>query len=162
MNKSVILAVLLFSLSSWELLGQTKQLDKIFSTYESYKNVQSVSINPAAFFSLSEETKSNELLSKMSLLKILNVTKGGNDKDRNVWINLKNDVDKLIRENNFSQILKVKDKDELLEMYTRKEDTSLLLLTADSSSEYAVFYIQGNIDKSVIDALMTGNIKIKK
>ncbi|HBZ34893.1 MAG TPA: DUF4252 domain-containing protein [Bacteroidales bacterium] len=162
MNKSAILAVLLFIFPSWNLLGQTKQLDKIFSTYENYKNVQSVSINPAAFFHLSEETKSNELLSKMSLLKILNVTKGGNEKDKNVWINLKSDVEKFIRENNFSQILKVKDKDELLEMYSRKEDNSLLLLTADSQSEYAVFYIQGDIDKSVIDALMKGNIKIKK
>ena len=160
MNKSLIilLSLVLFPLG---MTAQTKQLDKIFATYENYKNVESVSITPELFATLSAEAKSNELLTKITLLKILNVTKGTTDKEKSVWINLRNDVNKLIQENNFSQILKVKEKGDLLEMYLKKSENSLLVFTADSRTEYAVFYLQGNIDKSVIDALITGEIKIK-
>lgn len=160
MNKSLIilLSLVLFPLS---MTAQTKQLDKIFATYENYRNVESVSITPELFATLSAEAKSNELLTKITLLKILNVTKGTTDKEKSVWINLRNDVNKLIQENNFSQILKVKEKGDLLEMYLKKSENSLLVFTADSRTEYAVFYLQGNIDKSVIDALITGEIKIK-
>ncbi len=160
MDKSLIilLSLVLFPLS---MTAQTKQLDKIFATYENYRNVESVSITPELFATLSAEAKSNELLTKITLLKILNVTKGTTDKEKSVWINLRNDVNKLIQENNFSQILKVKEKGDLLEMYLKKSENSLLVFTADSRTEYAVFYLQGNIDKSVIDALITGEIKIK-
>lgn len=160
MNKSLIilLSLVLFPLS---MTAQTKQLDKIFATYENYRNVESVSITPELFATLSAEAKSNELLTKITLLKILNVTKGTTDKEKSVWINLRNDVNKLIQENNFSQILKVKEKGDLLEMYLKKSEKSLLVFIADSQTEYAVFYLQGNIDKSVIDALITGEIKIK-
>jgi len=160
MNKSLIilLSLVLFPLS---MTAQTKQLDKIFATYENYRNVESVSITPELFATLSAEAKSNELLTKITLLKILNVTKGTTDKEKSVWINLRNDINKLIQENNFSQILKVKEKGDLLEMYLKKSENSLLVFTADSRTEYAVFYLQGNIDKSVIDALITGEIKIK-
>ena len=89
------------------------------------------------------------------------MTKGGNEKDKIVWINLRTEVNKLIQEYNFAQILKVKEKGDLLEMYLKKSENSLLVFIADSQSEYAVFYLQGNIDKSVIDALITGEIKIK-
>lgn len=160
MNKSLIilLSLVLFPLC---MTAQTKQLDKIFATYENYRNVESVSITPELFATLSAEAKSNELLTKITLLKILNVKKAGTDKERSVWINLRTDVNKLIQENNFSQILKVKEKGDLLEMYLKKSENSLLVFIADSQSEYAVFYLQGNIDKSVIDALITGEIKIK-
>ncbi|MDD3034181.1 MAG: DUF4252 domain-containing protein [Bacteroidales bacterium] len=160
MNKSLIilLSLVLFPLS---MSAQTKQLDKIFATYENYKNVESVSITPELFATLSAEAKSNELLTKIRLLKILNVKKGGTDKERIVWINLRTDVNKLIQENDFSQILKVKEKGDILEMYLKKSENSVLVFTADSQIEYAVFYLQGNIDKSVIDALITGEIKIK-
>lgn len=160
MNKSLIilLSLVLFPLC---MTAQTKQLDKIFATYENYRNVESVSITPELFATLSAEAKSNELLTKITLLKILNVKKAGTDKERSVWINLRTDVNKLIQENNFSQILKVKEKGDLLEMYLKKSENSLLVFIADSQTEYAVFYLQGNIDKSVIDALITGEIKIK-
>lgn len=160
MNKSLIilLSMVLFPLC---MTAQTKQLDKIFATYENYRNVESVSITPELFATLSAEAKSNELLTKITLLKILNVKKAGTDKERSVWINLRTDVNKLIQENNFSQILKVKEKGDLLEMYLKKSENSLLVFIADSQTEYAVFYLQGNIDKSVIDALITGEIKIK-
>lgn len=160
MNKSLIilLSLVLFPLC---MTAQTKQLDKIFATYENYRNVESVSITPELFATLSAEAKSNELLTKITLLKILNVKKAGTDKERSVWINLRTDVNKLIQENNFSQILKVKEKGDLLEMYLKKSENSLLVFIADSQAEYAVFYLQGNIDKSVIDALITGEIKIK-
>lgn len=160
MNKSLIilLSMVLFPLC---MTAQTKQLDKIFATYENYRNVESVSITPELFATLSAEAKSNELLTKITLLKILNVKKAGTDKERSVWINLRTDVNKLIQENNFSQILKVKEKGDLLEMYLKKSENSLLVFIADSQAEYAVFYLQGNIDKSVIDALITGEIKIK-
>lgn len=160
MNKSliIILSLVLLPLS---ISAQTKQLDKIFATYENYKNVESVSITPELFATLSAEAKSNELLTKITLLKILNVTKGGNEKDKIVWINLRTEVNKLIQEYNFAQILKVKEKGDLLEMYLKKSENSLLVFIADSQTEYAVFYLQGNIDKSVVDALITGEIKIK-
>ncbi|MCK9627290.1 MAG: DUF4252 domain-containing protein [Bacteroidales bacterium] len=160
MNKSFII-VLIMALFPLSLIAQTKQLEKVFSTYENYKNVESVSITPELFATLSAEAKSNELLTKISLLKILNVSKGGAEKERTVWINLRSDINKLIQEYNFSQILKVKEKGDLLEMYLKKSENSLVLFIADSPAEYAVFYLQGNIDKSVIDALITGEIKIK-
>ncbi|MEA5005884.1 MAG: DUF4252 domain-containing protein [Rikenellaceae bacterium] len=160
MNKSliIILSLVLFPFS---ISAQTKQLDKIFATYENYKNVESVSITPELFATLSAEAKSNELLTKISLLKILNVSKGGAEKEKSVWINLRTDINKLILDYNFSQVLKVKEKGDILEMYLKKGENSLLVFMADSPTEYAVFYLQGNIDKSVIDALITGEIKIK-
>jgi len=161
MNKSLLI-VLVALLFPWVMSAQTKQLDKIFSTYENLTNVESVSITPGLFATLSKEAKSNELLQKITLLKILNVKKGGNEKDRVAWTDLRSEIGKLIQEYNLSQILKVKEKGEVLEMYLKKGgDNSVLVFMADSATEYAVFYLQGNLDKSVIDALITGEIKIK-
>jgi hypothetical protein len=160
MNRSALIALVAI-LIPLGVSAQTKQLDKIFSTYENFKNVEAVSITPELFATLSTEASSNELLKKITMLKMLNVSKGGSEKERSHWLTLRTEVSRLIEEYNFSQILKVKEKGEMLEMYLKKGENKVLVFLADSPAEYTMFYLQGNIDKSVIDALMKGDIKIK-
>ena len=160
MNKTLLIVFTALAIPL-QITAQTKQLDKIFSSYENLKNVESVSISPTLFATLSEEAHSNELLTKITMLKILNVAKGGSEKENIVWSDLRSEVSKLISDYSFSQILKVKEKGQQLDMYLKKGEDTILIFMADSPTEYSVFYLRGSLDKSVIDALIKGDIKIK-
>ena len=51
--------------------------------------------------------------------------------------------------------------DELLEMFITKNSQGALLFLSTTSKEFSVISIFGNIDKTVVNAAMTGGIKVK-
>lgn len=62
---------------------------------------------------------------------------------------------------NMSRILKIRDGEELMEMFKTKEDKGALLFLNSKPGEFTVISIFGKIDPSVVNAAISGEINIK-
>lgn len=74
---------------------------------------------------------------------------------------LREDLDQLIEKEKLNRIIRVQDNDELLEMFITQSTKGVLLFIASGSKEFSVISIFGEIDKSVINAAISGEIKVK-
>lgn len=146
------------------MIGQVKQINDILDKYEKKKNVESILVSPA-LLQLAEganvDATTKDLLSKISQLRILNIKSSAMENGVPLSKLLREDLDKLIENEKLNRIIRVQDNDELLEMYITQSTKGVLLFLATSSKEFSVISIFGEIDKSVINAAISGEIKVK-
>jgi hypothetical protein len=145
-------------------LGQAKQINEILDKYEKKKNVESILISPQLLQiagTSNVDAKTRDLLSKINEMRIVNIKVSAMENGTPVWLSLKGELEVLTSGDLFTRIVKLQEGDELLEMYMTKNSQGALLFLSTTPKEYSVISIFGNIDKTVINAAMTGGIKVK-
>ncbi|PKO98296.1 MAG: hypothetical protein CVU13_10610 [Bacteroidetes bacterium HGW-Bacteroidetes-8] len=145
-------------------LGQTKQINEILDKYEKRKGVESIIISPSLLqiaSSTDVDASTKDLLSKITEMRILNIKSGAVENGIPIRLSLRKELDGLIVTDMFKRIVMVKDGEETLEMYTTSTAQGVLLFFTTNPSEFSVISIFGNIDKTVVNAAMSGAIKVK-
>lgn len=145
-------------------LGQTKQINEILDKYEKRKGVESIIISPSLLQIASTtdvDASTKDLLSKITEMRILNIKAGAVENGIPIRLSLRKELDGLIGTDMFKRIVMVKDGEETLEMYTTSTAQGVLLFFTTNPSEFSVISIFGNIDKTVVNAAMSGAIKVK-
>lgn len=145
-------------------LGQTKQINEILDKYEKRKGVESIIISPSLLqiaSSTDVDASTKDLLSKITEMRILNIKSGAVENGIPIRLSLRKELDGLIGTDMFKRIVMVKDGEETLEMYTTSTAQGVLLFFTTNPSEFSVISIFGNIDKTVVNAAMSGAIKVK-
>ena len=164
----ILIIIMLMSLPS-RVYGQSNAEDpvlKIFDKYEEKEGVESISISPALLGLMksgnSGDRKTQELISKITGLRILTLTDGDNGKGRANREALTAELQEVVKKG-FEEIMKVRSSGERIELYVRnkpdcKECKSALLFITSASNSVTVMHLAGTIDKSLIDAVMKGEI----
>lgn len=159
-----ILFVIVLLLAPFVLQGQVKSINDILDKYEKKKNVESIMVSPE-LLQLAGSSETNEstkqLLSKLSELRILSVKASAVENGTKLSQLLREDLDKMIVAEKMSRILRVQDGNELMEMYKTKATKGALLFLTTSANEFTVISIFGEIDPSVVNAAISGEIGIK-
>ena len=141
---------------------------KIFNKYEEREGVESITISPTLLGMMngkSNDKKTQELLSKINGLRIMTLSDGADGKGRGNREAITNEL-KTVVQKDFEEIMKVKSSDDRLELYVRnkpencKDCKGALLFITSATSSVTVIYLSGTIDKSLIDAVMNGEIGI--
>lgn len=146
------------------MIGQVKQVNDILDKYEKKKNVESILVSPALLQlagGSNVDVSTKELLSKILQLRILTIKSSAMENGIPLSKLLREDLDNLIEKEKLNKIVRIKDNEELLEMYITQSTKGVLLFLATGSKEFSVISIFGEIDKSVINAAISGEIKIK-
>ncbi|MDR2039371.1 MAG: DUF4252 domain-containing protein [Bacteroidales bacterium] len=143
-------------------------IPKIFDKYEEKEGVESITISPALLGLMkngkTSDKKTQELISKISGLRILTLTDISSEKGKSTKEALTNELQPAIKKG-YEEIMKVKSSGERLELYVRdvtnckdcKGLSALLFITSGSSST-TIMHLSGTIDKTLIDAVMNGEI----
>ncbi len=141
---------------------------KIFNKYEEKEGVESITISPALLGLMkngkTNDKKTQELISKITGLRILSLTDGADGKGRANREALTAELQTVVKKD-FEEIMKVKSSGERIELYVRskpdcKECKSALLFITSASNSVTVMHLAGTIDKSLIDAVMNGEIGV--
>ena len=151
--------------------GQTDADDdpiiKIFSKYEDRDGVESITISPALLRLMkngNNDKKTQELISKISGLRILTLTDGADGKGRANREALTAELQAVVKKD-FEEIMKVRSAGERIELYVYnrpncKDCKAALLFITSASNSLTVMHLAGTIDKTLIDAVMKGEIGI--
>ena len=143
---------------------------KIFNRYEDKDGVESISISPALLGLMKEgrtnDKKTQDLISKITGLRILSLTDGAGGKGRAIREALVDELQTVVKKD-FVEFMSVKNAGERIELYVRnnpecKDCKSALLFITSSSNSVTVMHLAGTIDKTLIDAVMNGEIGINK
>ena len=141
---------------------------KIFNKYEEREGVESITISPTLLGMMNGKTndkKTQDLLSKINGLRIMSLTDGTDGKGRANREAITNELKALVQKD-YEEIMKVKSSDDRLELYVRnkpancKDCKGALLFINSATNSVTVIYLTGTVDKSLIDAVMNGEIGI--
>jgi len=141
---------------------------KIFNKYEEREGVESISISPALLGLMKDgrtnDKKTQDLISKITGLRILSITDGNDSKRRANREALFNELQAVVKKD-FVEFMMVKNAGERIELYVRnnpgcKDCKSALLFITSTSNSLTVMHLGGTIDKTLIDAVMNGEIGI--
>ncbi len=146
-------------------LRDVNALNQIFDKYEQKKGVESILIS-SDLLSLSMGSNVNEstkeLLSKLSGIRIINIKKSIREGNLDVSSAFVSEITSLLTSDSFKRVMRVMDGSERLEMFvTNREVNGALIFIANSKDAVSVIAISGDVDKRVIDAALSGEIKIK-
>lgn len=146
-------------------LREVNALNQIFDKYEQKKGVESILIS-SDLLSLSMGSNVNEstkeLLSKLSGIRIINIKKSIREGNVDVSSAFVSEITSLLTSDSFKRVMRVMDGSERLEMFvTNREVNGALIFIANSKDAVSVIAISGDVDKRVIDAALSGEIKIK-
>ena len=139
---------------------------KILDKYEEKEGVESITISPALLGLMkngkTDDPKTQELISKITGLRILTLTDGANGKGRANREALAAELQAVVKKG-FEEIMKVKNSNERIELYVRnkpdcKECRTALLFITSANSSLTVMHLAGIIDKDMIEAVMNGEI----
>ena len=165
-----LIIAMLISISSGTY-GQTNAEDpvlKIFDKYEEREGVESITISPALLGLMksgnSSDKKTQELISKIGSLRILILSDGANGRGRATREALTSELQVVVKKD-FEEIMKVRSSGEHIELYVQnnpncKDCKSALLFIASETNSVTVMHLSGTIDKTLIDAVMNGEIGI--
>lgn len=163
MKKILILLIFLGSLPG-VLNAQTREINEIFERYGAKKAVESIIISPS-ILSMTNSSKSKEteeLISKISDMKILNIPIGASENGQPISKQLKYEIDNIITQYNFQRVVKVQEENSLFELYMINGNKGAVLFISSDNSSFTVISIFGEIDKTVVNSLLNGSIKVKK
>lgn len=141
---------------------------KIFNKYEEKEGVESITISPALLGLMksgnSSDKKTQDLISKITGLRILTLKDDANGKGRANRESLADELQTVVKKD-FEEIMKVRNSGERIELYVRnkpdcKDCMSALLFITSATNSLTVMHLAGLIDKSMIDAVMNGDIGI--
>jgi len=143
-----------------------KSIDDLFATYEQVKGVGFISISPSLLkLSKSSDSKDmDEIFNSIVSLRILNMDI--TPELENLANRIRQDVQNLVRQEHFEEMMKVKQDDSDFVVYLSKnkdnnsKQLEALLLVASEQTELVIIGISGKITRNVIDAVMEGKIGI--
>ena len=139
---------------------------RIFNRYEERDGVESITISPALLGLMrngrTNDQKTQELISKITGLRIITLKDGDDGKGRAnreaITVELQNVV-----KNDFEEIMIVRSAGERIELYVRNRDgRGALLFITSSANSITAMHLAGTIDKTLIDAVMKGEIGISR
>ena len=146
--------------------GDDDPVIKLFNKYEEKEGVESISISPALLGLMKEgrtgDKKTQELVSRISGLRILTISDGADGKGRSNREALNGELQTLVKKD-FVEYMMVKNANERVELYVRNtsEKGALLFITSNANST-TLMHLAGLIDSKLIDAVMNGEIGISK
>jgi len=152
-----------------QVYGQRDAADpvlKIFDKYEEREGIESITISPALLGLMrsgsASDKKTQELSSKISGLRILSMSNTANSRVRANRDALSAELQAVVK-TGFEEIMKVRTSEERVELYVRnrpdcKDCAGALLFIASSDKSFTVMHLAGTIDKTLIDAVMKGEI----
>jgi len=140
---------------------------KIFNKYEDREGVESITISPALLRLMkngNNDKKTQELISKITGLRILTLNDGADGKGRANREALTAELQAVVKKD-FEEIMKVRSSGERIELYVRhkpncKDCRSALLFITSETKSLTVMHLAGTIDKNMIDAVMNGEIGV--
>jgi hypothetical protein len=165
---SMTTLMLTYSFSAVRAQSADDPVIKIFNKYEEREGVESITISPALLGLMKDgktnDKKTQELISKINGLRILTITDGADGKGRTNREAIATELQTVVKKD-FEEIMKVKSSNERLELYVRntpncKDCKGALLFITSATDSVTVIYLSGTIDKSLIDAMMSGEIGI--
>jgi hypothetical protein len=160
MKKILLATLVLLSLPVF-LGAQSKEINEIFDRYEKKKSVESITISPS-LLSMSNTQETRELGAKISNMRILNVPLKATESGQSVSNMLKNELERIIKNFQFQRAVKVEEEDSLFELYMINGNKGVVLFISSDSSDFTAISIFGDIDKTIVNSLLNGNIKVKK
>jgi len=140
---------------------------KIFDKYEDREGVESITISPALLGLMkngnSGDKKTQDLISKITGLRILTMTDGSGGRGKASREALAAELTAVVKKD-FEEIMKVKTSGESIELYVRncKDCKSALLFITSANHSLTVMHLAGIIDKTLIDAVMNGDIGMSR
>jgi hypothetical protein len=140
---------------------------RIFNKYEEKDGVESVSISPALLRMMTRagganDQRTQDLISKITGLRILTISDNSSNRGRTNREAFTTELQTVVR-NHFTEFMSVRNADERVELYVRnapENQTNALLLITTASNSVTVIHLAGNIDKTLIEAVMSGEIGI--
>ncbi len=166
---SIFITIMLISMPTGAFAqkeGGDDPILKIFDKYEEKEGVESITISPALLGMMkngkTNDKKTQDLISKITGLRILTLNDGANGKGRPNREALTAELQAAVK-TDFEEIMKVKNSGERIELYVRnkpdcKDCQGALLFITSASSSLTVMHLAGKIDKTLIDAVMNGEI----
>jgi hypothetical protein len=170
----VLLMMMLSAGNPWNVCGQKKSgsdavLD-IFNKYEEKEGVESITVSPALLGLMKNgkdgDRKTQELISKISGLRIITINDGNTEKGKITRESFVNELQAIVKKE-YTEIMKVKTSEEKVELYIREAENckdckavSALLFINSVNSSVTAMHLAGTIDKTLIDAVMNGDISI--
>ena len=168
---SVLITVMLMNLTS-NAFGQKDAAEdriiRILNKYEDKEGAESITISPALLGLMkngrTNDKKTQDLISKISGLRILTLTDGNDGKGKVNRESIMTELKPIIKKD-FEEIMKVKSSGERLELYIQNNSgcadckRALLFITSADKS-LTVLHLAGKIDKTLIDAVMNGEIGV--
>jgi len=164
---SVIIVLIVLPFGVYGQKDTDDPVIKIFNKYEEHDGVESVTISPALLGMMrTNDKKTQDLLSKITGLRILTITDGADSKIRANRETLTSELQSVVKKD-FVEFMAVKNAGERIELYVRnnpecKDCKSALLFITSTSNSVTVMHLAGTIDKTLIDAVMNGDIGISK
>ena len=148
--------------------GQTPEdpIIGIFNKYEQREGVESISISPAMLRLMqsgrTNDPKTQELVSKITGLRILSISDGTGNRGRASREALATELQEVVRKD-FVEFMSVRNAGERVELHVRniadcRNCTNALLLITSSANSITAMHLSGTIDQSLIDSVMKGEI----
>jgi len=161
--KKIILILIVALLCPLIANAQVEQINEILDRYEKLKSVESIIIDPSllALINTGENKEANDVMSKIKKIRILTVPTSAIEKGVSVRNMLKKELEFLIQKEQFSRAVKINDGEEQLEVFIAKNGDGALLVLSGCPEAFTVISIFGKIDKSVVNSVMNGSLKIK-
>lgn len=163
MKKILLLTLVLISFPLY-LASQSREINEIFDRYEKKKSVESITISPS-ILSMTNSSKSKEtadLLSKITDMRILNIPENALENGQPISKQLKYELDKVIKQFQFQRAVKVEEENSSFELYMINGNKGAVLFISSDNSSFSAISILGDIDKTIVNSLLNGSIKVKK
>jgi len=174
MKRKIFLNISLLSIiwlicATGSLSAQNRRIrtvDDLFSAYEQAKGVGYISISPSLLklAKAADDTKMDEVFNSIASLRIINIDIKA---ETNTIANqIRKDVADLVKQGSFEEIVKMREDDSDFVIYLsqnkNKDNKQLeaLLMVANGKTELVLIGISGKITRTVIDAVMDGQIGI--
>ena len=165
--KILVISILICPLKAY---GQREAAEdpiiKIFNKFEDRDGVESVTISPALLGLMrndrTNDPKTQALISRINGLRIITISDGEHGRGRANREALTTELQAAVKVD-FEEIMIVRSGGERVELYVRSKDNkgALLFITSNAST-VTVMHLAGNIDKTLIDAVMNGEIGISR
>ncbi len=162
--KKILLLILAIVAFPAIIAAQSREINEIFDRYEKKKMVESITISPS-LLSMTNSSKSQEtkdLLSKITDMRILNIPESALENGQPISKQLKYELDKVIKQFQFQRAVKVEEENSSFELYMINGNKGAVLFISSDNSSFTAISILGDIDKSVVNSLLNGSIKVKK
>jgi len=141
---------------------------RIFNKYEAKDGVESISISPALLGMMTRagganDQRTRDLISKITGLRILTISDNSGNRGRANREAFTAELQTVLKRD-FTEFMSMRNADERVELYVRnvsENQANALLLITTATNSVTVIHLAGNIDKTLIDAVISGEIGIR-
>lgn len=138
---------------------QAQSIQKLFDKYMederfSYVSVGQGAMNMAAAFIPKDDGKAKGAISKMTGVKILSLENGSDEK---LIKSVMNDLDRIIKKENFEALAETRSKGERMNIYfqTTGKDNSEMLIVTQEEGEMNIIWLTGKMTKEEMSGMVS-------